>query len=455
MAAGPRRSVRRPSRGGCAAIRRSPETAHHEGAPARRTRTVFVAASPPVMVQPMDRRRFLSRLSRGTASLAALEPRLAARRTDPAAFWEEVRAAFFIPEDRIYLNVGTLGPQPDTVVAAVADHTRQVAATYPPRTDWDALKAQVAGLLGGDPDGWVFPRNTTEAMSFVANGLELGRGDEIITTDHEHIGGVSCWELVAERHRAELIRVPLPERSTDREELVRLIAGRITPRTRVISVSHVTFTNGLLLPVRDLAATARANGIVMVVDGAHPPGLVPVDVAEIDADFYASSPHKWLLAPQGTGLLYVGADWRERLWPTLASGGWDDLSLGAHRLNHMGTMDESRLAGLSAALRFHQVLGTDTVADRIRELRRRLLQHLLEIPGVQLHTPLGDPFAAGMAAFTLDGRPALQLQRHLAEEARVRTRVISEGGRGWMRLSPHIYTAEREIDRVAELIAAA
>lgn len=403
----------------------------------------------------MDRRRFLNRFTRSSASLAVLEPRLRARRADAPAFWDEVRSAFFIPEDRIYFNVGTLGPQPDTVVAAVAEHTRRVASTYPPRTDWEALKTRVSQLLGGDPEGYVFPRNTTEAMSFVANGLDLGRGDEILTTAHEHIGGVSCWEVIAERHRASLIRVALPERPTDREDWVRLFADQITPRTRVISVSHVTFTNGVVLPVRDLAATARTQGITMVVDGAHPPGLMPVDLDQVGADFYASSPHKWLLAPQGTGLLYVGPEWRERLWPSVASGGWNDLTLGAHRLNHMGTMDESRLAGLEAAIRFHNVLGTETVAARIRELRRRLLQHLLEIPGVQLRSPLGDPFAAGMVSFTVEGVPALDLQQRLAEEGRIRTRVISEYDLGWMRISPHVYNSEAEIDRLAELVAAA
>ena len=386
--------------------------------------------------------------------MAVLKPRLHALRNDQEAFWAEVRSSFFIPEDRIYLNVGTLGPQPDAVVAAVGEHTRNVAATYPPRLDWDELKAQTADLLGGDPEGFVFPRNTTEAMSFVANGLELERGDEILTTAHEHIGGVSCWELIAERKNVRLIRLPIPEAPTDRRNWVELFANALTSRTKVISVSHVTFTNGLVLPVQDLAATARARGITFVVDGAHPPGLMSVDLGQIGADFYASSPHKWLLAPQGTGLLYVAPAWRDRLWPSVASGGWNDASLGAHRLNHLGTFDESRLAGLSAALRFHQVLGTDRVAGRIRALRRRLFQHLLEIPTVQLRTPLGDPFSAGMVSFTVEGVPSLEIQQRLAEEARVRTRVVSEHDLGWMRLSPHVYNSEAEIDRVAELIAA-
>src|SRR5690606_23135846 len=116
--------------------------------------------------------------------------------------------------------------------------------------------------------------------------------------------------------------------------------------------------------------------IICVVDGAHPPGMIRVDLRAIDADFYASSPHKWLCAPQGTGLLYMRDEWRTRLWPTLASGGWDDMTLGAHRFNHLGTLDESRLAGLDAALRLHETIGPDLVETRIRELDALLLSLL-------------------------------------------------------------------------------
>src|SRR5690606_20056320 len=249
------------------------------------------------------------------------------------------------PDGRTYLNVGTLGPQPRVVVDAVIEHTRRVAATFPPPTDWAALKARIGALLNGDPDGFVFPRNTTEAMNFIANGLELNAGDEVLTTTHEHIGGLCCWELLAARRGVVLRQLELPVPARSSAALVDVFRRAITPATRVISVSHVTFTNGTLMPVAEIAALCRERGIICVVDGAHPPGMINVDLHGIDADFYASSPHKWLCAPQGTGLLYMREEWRTRLWPTLASGGWNDASLGAHRFNHLGTMDESRLAG--------------------------------------------------------------------------------------------------------------
>ena len=143
----------------------------------------------------------------------------------------------------------------------------------------------------------------------------------------------------------------------------------VTARTSVVSVSHVNFTNGLIMPVRELIEHCRPRGIIVVVDGAHPPGLMPVDLRALDPDFYASSPHKWLFAAQGTGLLYLRDEWRTKLWPTLASGDWDNLSLGAQRFNHLGSFDESRMAGLLAALRFQRTIGTERVYARIRQLR--------------------------------------------------------------------------------------
>ena len=412
------------------------------------------------------RRSFLATLAGVSAAAAAwpdgldgLAVRLAGAAPgsggqDDEPFWALVRDQFMIPANRLFLNPATLGPQPRVVVDAVMEHTRRTAETYPPHTDWDALKGAVGTLIGADPAGLVFPRNTTEAMSFVANGLELGAGDEVLTTDHEHIGGLSCWELLAARRSVVVRQLPLPVPARSAGEIVDLFRAAITPRTRVLSVSHVTFTNGTILPIAALADLCAERGLVCVVDGAHPPGMMRVDVAALGPiDFYASSPHKWLGAPQGTGLLWMAERWRTRLWPTLASGGWDDLALGAHRFNHMGTMDESRLAGLDAAVPLHLTIGPDRIERRNRSLRRRLHAALAALPRVRIASPDDETLVAGMVSFGVDGMEALDLQRRLAERANVRTRVVSEYGYGWMRLAPHIYNTVDDIDRVVALIA--
>ncbi len=372
---------------------------------------------------------------------------------DDEPFWDVVRSQFLIPRDRIYLNNGTLGPSPRVVVDAVAEHTRRVASTFPPGVDWDDLKASMSALIGGDSEGFVFPRNTTEAMNFIANGIDLGPGDEVVSTDHEHIGGLEPWKLVTSRRGAFLRIAALPATAEDSGALLDAVWAEVTPTTRVVTVSHLTFTTGTLLPIAELARRCRERGIVLVVDGAHPPGMLEVDLGTLGGDFYASSPHKWLLAPQGTGLLYLSERWRTELWPTLASGGWDDLSLGAHRLNHLGTMDESRLAGLLASLEFMHALGAERVEARVRYLRARLEDGLRAIPGVTVITPRDESMKGGMVSFAIDGVESAPLQGHLSRTANVRTRVIGEYDYGWMRLSTHIYNRPVEVDRVLELLA--
>lgn len=371
---------------------------------------------------------------------------------DDEAYWDFVREQFLIPRDRIYLNNGTLGPSPSVVVEAVAEHARRVASTFPPGVRWEDLKEAVGVFLKADPEGLVFPRNTTEAMSFVANGLELGAGDEILTTDHEHIGGLCPWQLAGARSGASLRTFSLPVPASSRKDLLGVILEAVSRDTRVLSLSHMTFTTGTVLPVEEVAAFCRERGMVFVVDGAHPPGMMAVDLEAWRPDFYATSPHKWLLAPQGTGLLWLGKEWRTRLWPTLASGGWDDLELGAHRLNHLGTFDESRMAGLLAAVEFLDTLGMARIEGRVRFLRKYLEDGIRSIPGVALASPVQEELKAGMISFSLKGVDSLELQRYLARAARIRTRVIGEYDYGWMRLSTHIYNQPREIDQALDLL---
>ena len=368
------------------------------------------------------------------------------------AFWEFVRGQFLIPPDRIYLNNGTLGPSPSVVLEAVSEHARRVAATYPPGVDWKDLKGAVGSFLGVDPQGLVFPRNTTEAMSFVASGLDLPAGTEVLTTDHEHIGGLCPWQMISSRRKLELRTLSLPVPCRSAEEILDVVRNGLSSRTGVLSLSHVTFTTGTRLPVEELAEICRGRGVTFVVDGAHPPGMLALSLSSWRPEFYASSPHKWMLAPQGTGLLYLGEEWRTRLWPTLVSGGWNDLELGAHRFNHLGTFDESRMAGLLSAVGFLETVGMDRVEARIRYLRQRLEGALRNVPGLRLVSPEREEISSGMVSFELEGVDSLALQRHLSRVGSVRTRVVSEYGYGWMRLSTHVYNLPSEVDRVAELL---
>ncbi len=407
---------------------------------------------------PLDRRSFLSVLG-GTTLTWPRTVEAFARQLAPGgaptdeSFWGLVRAQFLIPPDRIYLNNGTLGPSPYVVVDAVTEHIRRVAMTYPPGVAWDDLKQSLSSLLGGDADGFVFPRNTTEAMNFVAHGLELEPGDEVLTTDHEHIGGLEPWKLVTARQGLSLhvVSLPVPARSAD--DLLRAVWSGVTDGTRVMSVPHLHFTKGTILATRELATRSAGRGLAPAAWGVHPPGVLPLALAAPGVLGPASHHDKWLLAPQGTGLLYLSEGWRERLWPTLASGGWDDLSLGAHRFNHMGTMDESRLAGLLAASEFFLAIGMDRVEARVRYLQGLLQDGLASIAGVALATPADNSMRAAIVSFRMEGVESLALQGHLSRTEQIRTRVIGEYDYGWMRLSTHIYNGPDDIERTLELLS--
>lgn len=397
----------------------------------------------------MKRRDFLH--TAASAAAAGALPRYPEFSFD-ASQWQSVRKQFLIAKNRIYLNVGTLGAQPRVVVDAVMDATRKTAETFPPGVKWDEINKAVAALLDCDADGLAFPRNTTEAMNFAANGLDLAAGDHIVTTNHEHIGGLCCWQLVSKRRGCPLTQVDLSAAPQDRQVVFERMTSAVTDRTRVMSVSHVNFSTGFLMPVKRLAQWCRQRGIIFVIDGAHPPGLMRVSIRDIDPDFYASSPHKWLLAAQGIGLLYMRKEWRTKLWPTEASGDWDNLALGTQRFNHLGTIDESRYAGLQAALAFHTTLGADRVYARIEELRQHMFAVLGENARVHIVTPRDQ--SAGMVSFKVDGIESLELQKRLAAY-NIRTRVIGEYNYGYMRLSAHVYNSFDEIERVGELITKA
>jgi selenocysteine lyase/cysteine desulfurase len=418
------------------------------------------------------RRRFLQTAAQAAGLAAAGAPALALNHPAPATslgpetppqgqgdadderFWTEVRNRFPISRERgTYLNTGTLGPTPDPVLQATIDHLRATAGQFRPgEYSLERLKETAAAFIGAQPHEIVITRNATEAMNFVANGLELDAGDEILTSDHEHIGGLCCWQLAAKRRELTLTVVPLPVPPREPGEILDAFRPAITPRTRVLSLSHVTFTTGLRTPVEDLARLCRERGIVFVIDGAHPVGMLPVNVREIGADFYATSTHKWLCAPQGTGLLHIREDWLDRLWPTIASGGWDDASLKSDRFNHLGTVNDSLRAGLHAAFEFQAALGPERAWRRVLYLSQRLHDALANIPGISINTTRDPRMASGMVSFTLEGVPGLDLQKMLWERGPIRTRVIGEYDYGFVRLSTHIFNTADEVDHVVAMI---
>ena len=384
------------------------------------------------------------------------DPSLRAARGGPVdeAYWRLVRSQFLLSPRGVYFNTGTIGASPRPVVDAVVEHLRAFESVFEARGfDGAALRRSTAALVGAPPQTLVFTRNTTESMNYVANGLDLAPGDEILMTTHEHVGGLCPWQLVARRRNLVLTQFPLPVPPRSAREVLDAWRERITPRTKVLMISHILFSNGLIQPLGELCALARERGIVTAVDGAHGPGLLPLDLAASGCDFYCASPHKWLLAPKGSGLLYIAEPWLDRLWPTIASGGWDDRSSKAERFDHKGTQNESLLVGFQAAVDFNGTIGQDRIWARCRELSERLYAGLSRIDGVAIKSATDAALRAPLISFTVAGWTTDDLIRALWERGPVRVRHVAEYDYHWVRMSTHVYNTPEEVDRVLGIVS--
>jgi selenocysteine lyase/cysteine desulfurase len=285
-------------------------------------------------------------------------------------------------------------------------------------------------------------------MNFIAAGLDLAAGDEILQTDQEHVGAKSCWELLQKRRGVVWKTLALPVPATDPAAIVALVESNLTPRTRVIAWPHITSALGTVMPVREICALARARGVFTVIDGAQAIGQIPVDLKAIGCDAYFGSPHKWLLAPAGNGFLWVRRDTADKVWTTLASGEWANAKDPGLRLQQRGTGNLSLLLGLEAAIDFHQRVGPERWFARIKQLGDRLRARLAATPGAVVSSSTHPEMCAGMTTWKLEGHPPYAMVDEIWKRARIRPRAVSDL---WgMRTSTMIYNNEREIDRLVE-----
>ncbi|MFQ5927743.1 MAG: aminotransferase class V-fold PLP-dependent enzyme [Terriglobia bacterium] len=378
---------------------------------------------------------------------------------NPEAYWAALRPQFLLQPGFLYLNNGTVGTMPLPVLRAWIEAILKVEQMEDPDTEqyplwgygpWDEYRRPVADFIGCELHELALVRNATEGLNYVANGLDLAPGDELLTTDEEHPSGLNPWLLKAKRYGIVVKQVELPKPPTSGTEIVELFEQARTPRTRVILASHVTTMTGCVLPVRELAAWARSHGILSLIDGAHAIGMLRVNVKEIGCDFYVSSPHKWLLAPKGCGLLYIRDEVCDRLWSTIATGGWNDREIRAVRLQQFGTTNVALLAGLGAAIAFWQQIGPERITRRIRQLHAYLKQRVGEFPGAEMVSAAGEEFTGGILSVNFPAIQRRELQQWLYAQHRIRIRGTSPTR---LRLSTHIYHSFADLDRFLARLA--
>ncbi len=379
---------------------------------------------------------------------------------DNDGFWELVRAQFPVTAHKSYMNCGTSGPSPLPVLAKVRQTLEQLAASGE-YGGWETARTSLARFVDVADEEICLTHNTTEGINIVAGGLPLKAGDEVVMTSHEHAGNALPWLNMA-KLKGIVIKVFEPQ-STAAGNLER-IASLLNPKTRVVAVPHITCTAGHVLPVKDISALCRDKGVWSFVDGAHGTGMMPLSLRELGCDFYASCCHKWLLAPAGTGYLYVREGLLDTLSPyflgALADSGWE-VSLERQTLQgyapsasryDYGTQSSVLYQGVVAATAFMDMLGMEKIWAHSSGLAGRLQQKLLALDGkVEMLTPTEDVSRAAMVGFRVKGRNYRELGNAVSA-ANFRIRLVPESGLDALRVSTHIMNTPEEVDRLAELV---
>ncbi|HYW47457.1 MAG TPA: aminotransferase class V-fold PLP-dependent enzyme [Bryobacteraceae bacterium] len=382
-------------------------------------------------------------------------------RADDPAYWDKIRDQFLLARDKVFFNTGTIGAMPRVVFERTVEHLRLMATDV---ADWDyhgenwiggyddmaGVRTKAARLLNASLPEIGLTENVTAAMSYVAAGLDLDPGAEIIISNQEHPGGQSPWLNAAKRRKAVVKTVELPRPIHDRGQALELVSKAITPATRVIAISHVITGSGAILPAKEICAEARSRGILTVLDGAQAFGHIPVDVRDLDCDVYVGCFHKWLLAPAGTGFLYVRRDREKDIWTSLASSNWNNHNDDGYRFTQRGTGSMSLLKGLDAALDFHVAIGPERVQSRIKYLGDYLRAGLRRFPKVKMYSPDDESMCAAITVYGVEGVNGAQLQDEMWKR---RLRPRSSGSTG-VRHCTHIYNSTAEIDRALAVVRA-
>ncbi|MGI9541897.1 MAG: aminotransferase class V-fold PLP-dependent enzyme, partial [Cyclobacteriaceae bacterium] len=292
-------------------------------------------------------------------------------------------------------------------------------------------------------------QNATHGMNFVANGLELKKGDEIINTDQEHGGGFAAWQLLAKRRGCvyKQARMPLP--ANDPDQVIDAVLKEITPSTKVIAIPHIVSVYGVVMPVKEICAEARRRGIFTVLDGAQGVGQIKIDVKDIGCDAYYSSLHKWLLAPAGSGILFIKKERMPEIWSTIASYNWNFQKDHGFRLMQNGTGNPALLAGLEAAVDFYLQIGADKWTERIKFLGDYLRRGLKKNGKINIHSSTHPAMCAGMTTYALEGISGPDLQKTLWKKGKLQPRSVGEE---LLRHCVHIYNNEEELDRALAIM---
>ncbi|HUO53010.1 MAG TPA: aminotransferase class V-fold PLP-dependent enzyme, partial [Gemmatimonadaceae bacterium] len=397
---------------------------------------------------PMMRTNAFAQLFQANVIAGARTPEQIA---DDESYWSVIQAAFDVDRTMINLNNGGISPAPTHVLAELWREI-QFTNSLPVENMWGVLQPRMEGTrrelaedFGCDPEEMAVVRNASEAMENLIFGFDLQKGDEVIVTNQNYGRMITSWQQRVAREGIVLKQISFKVPPPSQEYLVEQFRAAITPRTKVIEVTHITNLTGQIMPVRQIVEMARPLGIQVTVDGAHAFNHFPFTRDQLGCDYYGTSLHKWTLAPIGSGFLYVRKDRIPQLWSLMASA--ESQKADIRKFEEIGTHPQANFNSVSVALAFSRGIGTARKVARLRYLRNRWANALLaESPRVHVLTPLTGETSGGICLFTVDGLDPVKLGQWLHEKYKIVNTPIVHPEFSGIRITPNVYTTTQEVD---------
>ena len=358
-----------------------------------------------------------------------------------------VRKQLLLDKDLVYMNTGSLGPSPRMIVDKVFETVHQLERN-PVTENWgplgkemEAVREKAAKFFNAEIDEIILTRNTTEGLSMIGSTLRLNKGDEILTTNHEHGGGEVGLEYMAEKNGALIKRIEIPMPAQSKEQVIAVIQKSITPNTRVLLLSHVVTITGMRMPIEEIAVITRERGIFFIVDGAQAPGMLAIDLNKLGADVYATSGHKWLMGPKETGIVYIRKEVQDRINPVFLASGNASYSASS------GTRNVANFIGLGEAFAWHEIINSVKIEARVLELSAYCRELLTEIKGLEIISPGDKSLASAMVSVRL-----LEAKNRDVYTAMKKNNIIIKvlPKYNGLRFSMHMFNTREDIKKLVE-----
>ena len=420
----------------------------------------------------LSRKKFLQHSVVTTATLSLLEwmqPAQAAElkqhlhkisNLDPVAvaededFWNFIREQYTVSPNIINLNNGGVSPQPKPVQDA---HIRfyQYCNEAPSYYMWrildqgrEPLRAKIAEMAGCSAEEIAINRNTTEGLNTIIFGLNLKAGDEVVLSKYDYPNMMNAWKQREKRDGIKLNWVDLDLPEENDEVIVKKFEAQITGRTKIVHITHMINWTGQILPARKIADVAHKKGCEVIVDASHTFAHLDYKISDLDCDYYATSLHKWLCAPFGTGFMYIRKGMVKNVWALLSAPIPDADNIG--KFEAIGTRSFAAEMAIGNALDFQWMIGMKRKEERLRYLKNYWCEKALKIPKFKLNTSLKSDYSCAIANFTLEGWKPEDIDAKLFEKKKIHCTTINQEKVHGVRVTPHVYTSLRDLDKLVE-----